>query len=133
MIQSTCLCQSIKFEFQLDNNNIYVCHCSVCRKSNGSHGVSVVLVSKQNFKWLEGKDKIKCWANSKATWLKNFCADCGSPLPAINDDENMYIPAGLISDAQTKLKVAHHLWTNSKASWHIIGDNGKCHNTEFNN
>ena len=43
----------------------------------------------------------------------------------------MYVPAGLITVGDEGLKVAHHIWVDSKATWDEIGDNGEQHKQAF--
>jgi hypothetical protein len=60
-----------------------------------------------------------------------FCRTCGSPVPGINDELRMFIPAGSISDGGESLQVAHHIWVDSKATWDEIGDCGRIHLEAF--
>jgi hypothetical protein len=39
----------------------------------------------------------------------------------------MFVPAGLLADAGSALRVIHHIWVGSKADWDEIGDAGKQH------
>jgi len=43
----------------------------------------------------------------------------------------MFVPAGLITLGGDELKIAHHIWVDSKANWDEIGDKGKQHPFEF--
>jgi hypothetical protein len=43
----------------------------------------------------------------------------------------MNVPAGLISVGGDALKVVHHVWVDSKASWDEIGDAGRQHPEAF--
>ncbi len=43
----------------------------------------------------------------------------------------MFVPAGLISEGGEALRVAHHIWVDSKAGWDEIGDSGKQHPGAF--
>jgi hypothetical protein len=52
-------------------------------------------------------------------------------VPGANDKSRMFIPAGLISDGGAALRVAHHIWVDSKAAWDEIGDSGKQHAEGF--
>ena len=35
---------------------IFVCHCSICRRSTGSSGIAVVVLPKERFRWIRGED-----------------------------------------------------------------------------
>jgi hypothetical protein len=55
-------------------------------------------------------------------WGTAFCRDCGSPLPAMPEDNSMwFVPAGLM-DGKTEVVVRGHIWVSSKPSWEEIGD-----------
>jgi hypothetical protein len=43
----------------------------------------------------------------------------------------MYIPVGTITVGGEDLKVVHHLYVGSKASWEEIGDAGERHTEGF--
>jgi len=90
-------------------------------------GIAVSIVGKGDFKWSEGKDRVRLWSKPEHDWQTSFCVVCGSPVPGENDENNMYVPVSLISTDTTNLKVAHHLFVGSKAEWEEIGDSGKQH------
>ena len=131
MISGQCNCGAVAFEIDADLSDIYVCHCSICRKSTGSNGIPVVVFPKSVFRWVKGENNITRWKKPDADWQKSFCKTCGSPLPDENDPVNMYAPAGLIEEGDENLKVAHHIWVGSKADWDEIGDDGLQHPEGF--
>ncbi|MEM8812141.1 MAG: GFA family protein [Pseudomonadota bacterium] len=132
MAYGECNCGAVAFEIDADLNDVFVCHCSICRKATGSNGIAVVVVDKTLFRWMRGEDQIATWKKPGADWQAWFCRTCGSPLPGINDANRLFIPAGLISEGGDELRVAHHIWVGSRAVWDEIGDGGKCHREAFN-
>ncbi|MBP0019429.1 MAG: GFA family protein [Cyanobacteria bacterium SBLK] len=126
-----CNCGAIAFEIATNLSDVYICHCSICRRSTGSNGIAVVVVNNSDFRWVRGEELIKTWHKPGYDWHTNFCNNCGSPLPGVNDDARMYIPVGLITEGDENLQVAHHIWVDSKATWDEIGDNGKQHQQAF--
>ena len=131
MVKGECNCGAVSFEITIDVSDIYVCHCSICRKSTGSGGMAVVVVGNEDFRWRQGQEFVAIWQKPGHDWKTSFCQCCGSTLPGANDDSRMYVPAGLISEGGEKLKVSHHIWVGSKADWEIIGDSGKQHATSL--
>ena len=131
MIRGACNCGAVAFEVSSDPAGIYVCHCSICRRLTGANGIAVVVVRNESFRWLHGEDHISTWAKPDADWQAWFCRTCGSTLPGVNDDERMFIPAGLISEGDESLGVLHHIWVDSRAPWDEIGDAGKQHGEAF--
>ncbi|WP_417347097.1 GFA family protein [Ferrimonas sp.] len=119
------------FEITSPISQVYVCHCSICRKATGTNGIAVVVVDNSAFHWVRGQENIATWKKPDADWQKWFCSTCASPLPGENDELRMYIPAGLITEGDENLKVAHHIWVDSKAQWDEIGDSGKLHPEAF--
>lgn len=126
-----CNCGAVAFEISGAVKDVFVCHCSICRRATGSNGIPVILVANDAFHWLRGEDVIATWRKPDADWQGSFCRQCGSPLPGKNDDAHTYVPVGLITEGGEALKVAHHIWVGSKAAWDEIGDAGRQHTHGF--
>lgn len=131
MASGECNCGAVQFEIDADLSSVYVCHCSICRKSTGSNGIAVVVVPNEQFRWVRGQDHIVMWEKPGTTWQTWFCRVCGSPVPGRNDPKRMFAPAGSITHGGDSLRVAHHIWVGSKATWDEIGDDGRQHPEEF--
>ncbi len=131
MARGECNCGAVAFEISADLSGIFVCHCSICRRSTGSNGVAVVVIDNDAFRWIRGEEQITTWKKPGADWQTRFCRGCGSSLPGTNDESRMFVPAGLISDGGETLRVIHHIWVDSKAVWDEIGDSGQRHREAF--
>ncbi len=131
MARGECNCGSVAFEVSAELSGVFVCHCSICRRSTGSNGIAVLVVDNDAFRWLRGEELITSWKKPGADWQTWFCRTCGSPVPGINDETRMFIPAGLISEGGETLEVIHHIWVDSKAVWDEIGDSGQQHSKAF--
>ena len=131
MASGECNCGAVRFEAEGDPWGVFVCHCSICRRSTGSSGIAVVLVPKDSFRWLAGEQHIATWRKPDTDWQTWFCSICGSPVPGENDPTRMFIPAGSITEGGEALRVLHHIWVGSKAAWDEIGDAGKQHIEAF--
>ena len=131
MAKGECNCGSVKFKIDTQLTDVYVCHCSICRRATGVHGIAVVVFKNSEFHWIQGQEQITKWKKPDADWHISFCNVCGSPLPAENDDDSMFAPAGLITEGGDDLSVKHHFFVDSKAHWHAIGDGGKQHPDRF--
>lgn len=127
MATGECNCGAIAFEITSEISDVYICHCSICRRSTGSNGIAVVIIDNDKFRWTKGEELINSWRKPGHDWQKWFCRNCGSTLPGANSESNMFVPAGLISNGDENLKVAHHIWVDSKAVWDKIRDAGKQH------
>ena len=131
MARGQCNCGRISFKITTDLSGVIVCHCSICRRATGSNGIAVVIVDNDKFEWTGGEDVVASWKKPDVDWQVWFCRKCGSPVPGINDESRMFVPAGLIEDEGESLKVMHHIWVDSKASWDEIGDAGRRHLKAF--
>ncbi len=127
MVEGECNCGAVGFEIDADLAGLYVCHCSICRRSTGGSGIAVVVFPKERFRWIRGEDCIATWHKPGTDWHKWFCRICGSPVPGENDAETMVAPAGTLTQGAEALRVIHHVWVGSKAPWDEIGDSGQQH------
>lgn len=131
MAEGACNCGAVAFEVSAELAAIFVCHCSICRRATGSSGIAVVVIDNDAFRWTCGEDQIATWRKPGADWQTWFCRVCGSTLPGANDESRMFVPAGLISEGGDALKVAHHVFVDSKAVWDEIGDAARQHRGAF--
>lgn len=129
--KGSCNCGGVKFEIIKPVSDVYVCHCSICRKATGGGGIAVAIVSNDNFSWIEGKELIKTWLKPDHDWETSFCVNCGSPLPGKNDENASYIPVSLLDSGYEHLQVQAHLFVDSKAPWEEIAGNAKSHKMNF--
>ena len=131
MVEGECNCGAVAFKAEASILDVYICHCSICRKSTGSSGIAVAIVENDQFDWLKGQEYITRWQKPGHDWHTYFCAICGSSLPGPNDSQRMYLPVGSLTTGHENLRVAHHIYVGSKASWDEIGDSGKQHKGAF--
>jgi hypothetical protein len=127
MPKGECNCGAVQFEIDADLTDVYVCHCSICRRFTGSQGIAVVVFPKEQFHWLRGQDHVTTWQKPDTDWHAFFCRICGSALPGENDPRTMFAPAGALTQGGEALVVRHHVWVGSKAPWDEIGDAGRQH------
>lgn len=127
MIHGACNCGAVRYEVDADTRDVYVCHCSICRRFTGSAGIAVLVVDRAAFRWVSGQDGITHWRKPGSAWESWFCRTCGSAVPGTNTETTMFIPAGSVSSSDAELRVAHHIYVASKAGWDVIGDTGQQH------
>ncbi|MEE4300652.1 MAG: GFA family protein [Pseudomonadales bacterium] len=127
MVRGGCNCGAVAWEVDGALGEIYVCHCSICRRWTGTNGVAVIVVPKESFRWLRGEASVRSWRKPDADWASSFCNVCGSALPGENDAERMFVPAGAITKGGEGLVVADHIFVDSRAPWDVIGDGGRQH------
>jgi len=131
LIVGACNCGGVQFKTHAESSDVYLCHCSICRASTGSGAIAVVIVKTSDFHWIKGNDLITYWSKPGHDWHTSFCKICGSSLPGKNDAIHTYVPVGTLTAGYEKLKVAHHLYVESKADWEVIGDSGIQHSESY--
>ena len=50
-----CNCGAVAFEILSPLSDIYVCHCSICRRFTGGASIPVIVIPNDRFKWLKGQ------------------------------------------------------------------------------
>ncbi|TKB05588.1 GFA family protein [Desulforhopalus sp. IMCC35007] len=123
----SCLCGSIEFSITDMSNNIYQCHCSLCRKQGGSASNTGTVVPLRNFQWTKGKENIKSWVKDSG-FRSDFCSLCGSPVPnPLREFDYYWIPVGTLDDGP--FNIVASIYTESKATWGVVAPVGTRHKT----
>lgn len=122
MYQGGCLCGAIRFEISSNIDDIVYCHCSQCRKAQGSAFAANGNIKATDFRFVSGEDKLTAYA-AGATLTKYFCRICGSPLISKNSTKPALVRVriGTIESDITERPGAH-VFVGSKAKWDIICD-----------
>jgi hypothetical protein len=111
----SCLCGARRYEVDGDIGGVWVCHCSLCRKASGSSGNSILIVPREQFRWIEGEDHGVTF-ELRPTYTITRCKTCGTPLPAESDDKNIYLTAGTLDEPLGE-GIRTHLFCASRADW----------------
>jgi hypothetical protein len=123
MYQGGCLCGSVRFEISGQIRNIVHCHCSRCRKAQGSAFATNGIVKASDFKILSGAESLAGYESSPGQ-TKYFCRICGSPIMSKSDSrpEQVRVRLGTI-DSDIEERPMAHIFVTSKANWEeITGD-----------
>lgn len=122
MITGQCLCGGVRFEYDGRLGPIALCHCSQCRRAQGSAFTANSPAQKIHFRIVTGSELVKEF-ESRPGKYRAFCAECGSPLYSRVDA----IP-GIVRlrigtlDGPVGQSPAYHVFTGSKADWYEIAD-----------
>ena len=111
----SCLCGARRYEIEGEIDGVWMCHCSLCRKASGSVGNAILILPRERFRWLSGEEHGATYA-LRPSYTITRCKTCGSPLPAEEDDKNVYITAGTLDDP-LGAGVWTHLFCASRADW----------------
>ncbi len=121
-MKGSCLCESVEFEVDGNEFNIYQCHCSLCKKQSGTTSNSATIVSDAQFRFLKGSELISSWVKESG-FRSDFCSKCGSPVPNPLRGLGLYwVPFGLLP-VDVEAKVVAHLCVNTASSWHTLDAN----------
>lgn len=113
--KGSCLCGALRYEVDGELEGVWMCYCSNCRKTSGATGNAIVIVPRERFHWLGGEDHRTTYA-VRPTYSITRCKTCGTPLPASEDEHNVYLTAGTLDDP-LDAGIKNHLFYGSKADW----------------
>ena len=119
-ITGGCFCSEIRYEAEIDNDMVIICHCTDCQINSGTaYGVVVGVINNQ-FNLVKGKlsffNKI---ADSGAKRDLAFCSNCGTRIfarPADDSKGPFGIRLGTV-DQRANLIPQKQAFTNSALSW----------------
>jgi hypothetical protein len=115
MPKGSCLCGALQYNIEGDIDGVWMCHCSNCRKASGSVGNAIVIVKREHFHWLKGEEHRQTY-ELRPTYSIIRCKTCGTPLPAEEDENNVYLTAGTL-DEPIGVGVKTRIFCASKGDW----------------
>lgn len=120
MVTGGCLCGSVRFEITGPIRNIVHCHCSQCRKAQGSAFATNGIVNAADFRLLAGQDALTGYESTPGQ-TKYFCKVCGSPIlsQTASRPEQVRVRIGTIESDIEERPMAH-IFASSKANWETI-------------
>jgi hypothetical protein len=126
MIRGSCLCGGVKFEIEGAVGPFELCHCTRCRKANGSAFVATLGVKREDIQLVQGYELIRTFEapirEAPPAYRTYFCGRCGSPVPnPFNDSPWLEVPAGLLDD-DPQIRPDRHIFVDFKSPWFDISD-----------
>jgi len=115
-----CLCGKVRYEIRGGIRNIVMCHCSICRKAQGSAFATNGIVNADEFVFISGEDNLTGYESSPGQ-TKYFCKTCGSPIISKNVKRpgQVRVRLGTIESDISERPEAH-IFAGSKANWEEI-------------
>lgn len=122
MYKGGCLCDAVRFEITGGIRNIVFCHCSRCRKVQGSAFATNGVVDRENFVLVKGKMRLTAYEELPGK-IKFFCSCCGSPIYSSNSElpDVVRIRLGTI-ESDISERPECHIFVDSKANWETLCD-----------
>jgi len=119
----SCLCGKVRFEIAGTIQNIIYCHCSQCRKAQGSAFATNGNVDSNDFKFISGENELTGYESTPGL-TKYFCKYCGSPIISKNQSipDKVRVRLGTIESDIIERPTAH-IFATSKANWEKIEGN----------
>ena len=117
-----CLCGAVQFEISGVIQDIVYCHCSRCRKAQGSAYATNGIVQTNDFHFISGEENLTGYPSSPEQ-TKYFCRTCGSPIISKSQStpEQLRIRLGTI-ESDISERPSAHIFSTSKANWDLICD-----------
>lgn len=122
MIEGGCLCGGVRYQYDGEIDQVSLCHCSQCRKAQGSAFAAVCPVDATRFRLLSGAELLREYRATPGK-ARVFCSRCGSPIYSARDDRPD-VKRLRLGTVDTRFRCANvfHIHTGSKASWLDITD-----------
>ena len=115
-----CLCGKVRFEITGGIHDIIYCHCSQCRKAQGSAFATNGNVATDRFNFISGENELTGYESTPGQ-IKYFCKYCGSPIISKNKSSpnKVRVRLGTI-ESDIIERPAAHIFVTSKANWEEI-------------
>jgi hypothetical protein len=121
VLRGSCLCGAIRYEIDGELGAIVLCHCSMCRKAQGSAFATTAPVDPARFRIVAGADQLRAYRSSPGK-ERCFCSSCGSPIISRRDAPPMVrVRVGTL-DTPISARPTAHIHVASKAEWEEIAD-----------
>lgn len=125
-MQGGCLCGTVRYRVSGPIGAVVLCHCSQCRRAQGSAFAANVPVARADFDLLSGADSLGAFESSPGKW-RSFCRRCGSPVHSHRDSapDVLRLRIGSLDEGcapATTLRPSAHIHVASKAAWWDITD-----------
>jgi hypothetical protein len=117
-----CLCGGVRIEISGKVGPLVYCHCSCCRKAQGTAFSANADVRMQYWTYLAGEDLVREFESSPGVF-RAFCSRCGSSLYSRRPDapDVRRVRLGILNDDAGRRALAH-FFVGSKAPWFEITD-----------
>ncbi|MEX2648753.1 MAG: GFA family protein [Alphaproteobacteria bacterium] len=125
-VTGRCQCGTVRFKVTAPPDQLYHCHCSMCRRVHGTVFATYAIVPSEHIVIEQGEDNLATYETSPPVH-RQFCKTCGCQL-FIHDDTmpgKRYFMPGICdwpADMRTAPGALKHIFVGSKVPWLPIGD-----------
>ncbi len=112
-MKAQCLCGAVRFDGQLVDDAVLLCHCQQCQRWTGGGPLTTVRVKDVT---IEGADNIGTYYASEHG-ERGFCKTCGTTLYwTMRGKPPAFLPVGLLED-QSGLTVKEEIFVDHRPGW----------------
>lgn len=109
-----CQCGAIRYALYATPEDVHLCHCRMCQKAVGGPFAALAPVRSRDFEWVRGEP---AFYQSSSIALRDYCADCGTPLSfRFLDDDYIDVTLGSLDDPD-KAPPTTHYGVESRHRW----------------
>ena len=122
MHRGSCLCGDVRYQIEGELAPIQLCHCSQCRRAQGTPFASNIPVAESAFKLLSGAERLQAFESSPGK-QRVFCSRCGSPIYSRTERVPgvLRVRAGGL-EGEVASRPASHAFVDSGANWWELHD-----------
>lgn len=104
---------------------MYLCHCSRCRKETGTAYGATIFFADAQLSWDKGENNLSYFHLEGTRKNRSFCKTCGSPLPRLENNGYVVLPAGTLDD-DTAVEPTAHIYYANRSSWECKTGHLRC-------
>ena len=107
VFRGACLCGATRYEVAGPLDDVVLCHCTMCRRANGSAFNVGVVVDRTRVRFL-ATNAVREFESSPGKY-RAFCGGCGAPVYSRRADapEHLRLRGGLILDLPRPADLRH--------------------------
>lgn len=110
-----CFCGKVRYAIEPGDYQAANCHCTMCRRTSAAPFVAWVMVPADKFEVLEGEPRE---FRSSNHGRRGYCADCGTPLICMLDEEPGTVDVTLCSlDDPTAVEPSINVFADTELPW----------------
>ena len=120
MANASCLCGGVKFTAQPENNEVGICHCSMCRKMSAGPYFGIACKDVE----FAGDEHLGIYKSSDYG-ERLFCNKCGSTVAWRMQDKSMTVVAVDLIEGLDSLVLDHEIYIDHKPSYFSFAEKTK--------
>lgn len=123
IVEGSCLCGEVAYEFTGKPLRMMNCHCSRCRRGRSAAHGSNLFLSLDGFRWTRGESLVADYKVPEAQrFAVAFCTRCGGKVPRVAREAGWAVAPAAALDTDPGMRPQAHIFVGSKASWFEITD-----------